>query len=116
MYSINIQLHFTVFFAGPYVTVVGGTTDMFPEVAAYFSGGGFSNIFPRPPYQDDAVTTFLQRFGSQYNGLYRASGRAIPDISAQSTGFFYVLKDLPEHGSGTSAAAPVNRCEHHLAA
>jgi len=42
-----------------------------PEVAAMLSGGGFSNHFPRESYQDDAVLTFLQHFGSKYNGLYK---------------------------------------------
>jgi hypothetical protein len=42
-----------------------------PEVASSISGGGFSNTFPRPKYQDDAVTTFLQNLGEkQYSGLY----------------------------------------------
>jgi len=49
------------------VTSVGGTTDLDPEVAVAFSGGGFSNHFPRPIYQNGAVPTFL---GSKYEGLY----------------------------------------------
>jgi len=55
---------------GPWVTTVGGTTNN-PEVAARLSGGGFSNYFPRPRYQDDAVATFLENLGSQYDGLYK---------------------------------------------
>jgi len=58
-------------FAGPYVTSVGGTTGEDPEVAAMLSGGGFSNHFRRESYQDDAVLTFLQHFGTKYNGLYK---------------------------------------------
>ncbi len=42
-----------------------------PEVAGSFSGGGFSVHFPRPGYQDRAVSTFLQRLGSKYAGLYK---------------------------------------------
>ncbi len=57
-------------FTGPYVTSVGGTTGDI-EIAAGISGGGFSNYFPRPEYQDNSVPTFLQRFGSQYNGWYK---------------------------------------------
>ncbi|KAH9009682.1 subtilisin-like protein [Lactarius pseudohatsudake] len=68
----------------PYVTVVGGTTDYEPEVAAVFSGGGFSDHFERPPYQRQAVSTFLQDLGSRYQGLYNDSGRGVPDIAAQS--------------------------------
>ncbi|KAH9164296.1 subtilisin-like protein [Lactarius sanguifluus] len=70
----------------PYVTVVGGTTDYEPEVAADFSGGGFSDYFKRPSYQEEAVSTFLQDLGNQYQDLYNASGRGIPDIAAQAIG------------------------------
>jgi len=42
-----------------------------PEVAAEISGGGFSYHFPRPKYQNDAVSIFLQHLGSQYGGFYK---------------------------------------------
>ena len=58
-------------FAGPYVTSVGGTTRQNPEVAATFSGGGFSIYFPRPIYQDPAVPNFLEKLGNQYDGMYK---------------------------------------------
>ncbi|KAH9017701.1 peptidase S8/S53 domain-containing protein [Lactarius hengduanensis] len=91
----------------PYVTVVGGTTGHEPEVAASFSGGGFSDYFERPPYQKEAVSTFLQNLGNQHQGLYNATGRGIPDIAAQASRFklFSSGDELAE--SGTSAAAPV---------
>ncbi|KAI9450228.1 hypothetical protein BJY52DRAFT_1126047, partial [Lactarius psammicola] len=38
-----------------WVTSVGGTTREDPEVTASISGRGFSNCFPRPLYQDNAV-------------------------------------------------------------
>ena len=34
----------------PYVTSVGGTAYVKPEVTVIFSGGGFSDYFPRPEY------------------------------------------------------------------
>ncbi|KAH9170164.1 peptidase S8/S53 domain-containing protein [Lactarius sanguifluus] len=68
----------------PWVTVVGGTTDYGPEVAARFSGGGFPDHFERPLYQRRTVPTFLENLGNRYQGLYNASGRGIPDIAAQS--------------------------------
>ncbi|KAH9009020.1 subtilisin-like protein [Lactarius deliciosus] len=80
----------------PYVTVVGGTTDYVPEVAAEFSGGGFSDYFERPTYQEEAVSTFLRDLGGRYQGLYNASGRGFPDIAAQA----YEV-------GGTSVATPV---------
>ncbi len=68
-YYISLTTPSTVF-AGPFVTSVGGTTGN-PEVAAPLSGGGFSMYFLRPPYQDDAVPTFLRNLGGTYNGLYK---------------------------------------------
>ncbi len=51
---------------------MGGTTGKEREAAARLSGGGgFSNLFPRPMYQDDAVPTFLQQRGSKYEGLFK---------------------------------------------
>lgn len=72
--------------ACPYVTSVGGTVNI-PERAVPFSSGGFSDLFPRPSYQDDAVKGYLSILGSRWNGLYNSSGRGFPDISAQSYGF-----------------------------
>ena len=57
-------------FAGPYVTAVGGTANL-PEVAASLSGGGFSNYFPRPDYQQLAVSTFLKNLSDTHHGLYK---------------------------------------------
>ncbi|KAH9060328.1 subtilisin-like protein [Lactarius deliciosus] len=91
----------------PYVTVVGGTTDYQPEVAAVLSVGGFSDHFERPPYQRQAVPTFLEDLGSRFQGLYNASGRGIPDIAAQSINFQIFLNGRKRRASGTSAATPV---------
>jgi hypothetical protein len=53
------------------VTSVGGTTSVGPEFAAKFSGGGFSDYFERPHFQDSAVEGFFKQFGdTQYAGLY----------------------------------------------
>ncbi|KAH9160013.1 subtilisin-like protein [Lactarius sanguifluus] len=91
----------------PYVTVVGGTTDYEPEVAAELSGGGFSDCFKRPPYQEEAVSTFLQDLGNRYQGLYNASGRGIPDIAAQAIRLPIFLNGNERKVSGTSGAAPI---------
>ncbi|KAH8994722.1 subtilisin-like protein [Lactarius hatsudake] len=91
----------------PYVTVVGGTTDYNPEVAAALSGGGFSDYFKRPRYQEEAVTTFFQHLGNRYEGLYNASGRGIPDIAAQAVGFRVFFNGNDQEEEGTSIATPV---------
>ena len=57
--------------SGPWVTAVGGTTGHTPEVAAGISGGGFSNIFERPAYQQQALSPFFQHLGDRYHGMYK---------------------------------------------
>ena len=88
------------------VTSVGGTTSFGPEAAASFSAGGFSNIFPRPKYQDSAVSAYLKNLGHTNKGLFNASGRGFPDIAAQSKSFRVVLDGQTISVSGTSAAGP----------
>ncbi|KAF8491622.1 subtilisin-like protein [Russula emetica] len=90
----------------PFVTTVGGTTRVNPEVAANFSGGGFSNYFARPSYQDRAVSSYLQNIGRQYSGLFNTSGRGYPDISAQAANFQIVHAGEVESVYGTSCSAP----------
>ncbi|KAH9029453.1 subtilisin-like protein [Lactarius hengduanensis] len=89
----------------PWVTSVGGTTG-YPEVAASISGGGFSNYFPRQPYQANAVSTFLQNFGDKYSGLYNPEGRGFPDVSSQAIDLFMFLGGGLYFASGTSTAVP----------
>ncbi|KAH8995547.1 subtilisin-like protein [Lactarius hatsudake] len=90
----------------PYLTTVGGTTDFDPEVAAPLSGGGFSDYFPRPVYQDVAVSAFLERQGTQYAGLYNPGGRGIPDIAAQALDLPIFLRNAGMFVEGTSYSAP----------
>ena len=63
----SYRLHF----AGPFVTTVGGTMGDDPENAAVFSGGGFSNHFPRPSYQENEVLAFLLKHGSEHESYYK---------------------------------------------
>ncbi|KAF8268019.1 subtilisin-like protein [Lactarius quietus] len=77
-----------------------------PEVAAPLSGGGFSNHFPRPIYQNPAVPKFLWQLGNGYNGLYNADGRGIPDISAQVLRYYLISNQREFLSSGTSNATP----------
>jgi tripeptidyl-peptidase-1 len=78
----------------PFVTAVGGTYGTNPEKAVSFSGGGFSEVFPRPQYQDQAVKGYLGHLGNQWDGLYNATGRGYPDISAQAANF--IVRDQGE--------------------
>jgi tripeptidyl-peptidase I len=56
---------------GPFVTTVGATTGAKEEVAANFSGGGFSNYFAIPDYQTGAVAGFLKALGSTNKGQFK---------------------------------------------
>ena len=79
----------------PYVTTVGATKNVNPEIVAvdasngFVSGGGFSNYFARPSYQDTVVSKYVTSLGTDFKGLYNTSGRGYPDIAAQ--GFHYVV-------------------------
>ena len=96
----------------PYITSVGATTNFNPEVAAFdprngfVSGGGFSRYFPRPSYQDAAVEPYLKSLGSKFQGLYNASGRAYPDLSAQGQTFATIWNGTLVPLDGTSASTP----------
>ncbi|EIW73981.1 subtilisin-like protein [Coniophora puteana RWD-64-598 SS2] len=93
----------------PYVTSVGMTYHI-PEVAGidgvYSSSGGFSNIYPRPAYQNQAVQDYLAYLGDEYTGLYNSSGRGYPDVSAQGVNFFIENYGRAQNDTGTSCAAP----------
>ncbi|KAF7332404.1 Peptidase S53 domain-containing protein [Mycena kentingensis (nom. inval.)] len=90
----------------PFVTAVGGTYH-FSESGIAFSGGGFSNYFARPSYQDTAVNNYMKRLPSRtYYGLFNRSGRAFPDVSAQSYNFRIFVDGTPHLIGGTSASAP----------
>lgn len=90
----------------PYMTSVGGTTGINPETAVYFSGGGFSNYWSRPSYQESVVSDYLSYLGDTYSGLYNASGRGFPDVATQAENFIIAYEGDFETVSGTSCASP----------
>ncbi|KZO90771.1 tripeptidyl peptidase A [Calocera viscosa TUFC12733] len=89
----------------PFVTAVGATMGV-PEVAATFSGGGYSNYFSRPYWQEGAVQAYAPHIPSSYGALYNSSGRAYPDVSAQGNNFIIQQDGNLTTGYGTSCAAP----------
>ncbi|KAJ6568249.1 peptidase S8/S53 domain-containing protein [Mycena vulgaris] len=89
----------------PFVTTVGGTTRI-PEVAVSFSGGGFSRYFAQPSYQSASVAPFLTNLGTKFAGLFNATGRAYPDVSAAANGFQVVIGGRTSSVGGTSASSP----------
>lgn len=90
----------------PFVTAVGGTTKVNPEVAVSFSGGGFSQYFTQPSYQTPAVSAFLSGLGIKFTGMFNQTGRAYPDLAAQGSGFQVVVSGRTTSVGGTSASSP----------
>lgn len=89
--------------------------DILAPVAAYdahyeipfVSGGGFSNYFPRPSYQDPYVPEYLSKYvGNDYAGLYNPNGRGYPDLAAQGSNFTIYWNGSMLPVSGTSASTP----------
>ncbi|KAJ6784091.1 hypothetical protein PWT90_06855 [Aphanocladium album] len=113
----------------PFVTAVGST--MLPKgskigdpeiVTTSFSpGGGFSNIFSRPSYQNKAVSNYLLRHNPNYfsyetangtiptdtRGIYNRAGRAYPDVSAAGDNGLVVAHGNSTLVGGTSMSAPI---------
>ncbi|KAJ7258471.1 peptidase S8/S53 domain-containing protein, partial [Mycena rebaudengoi] len=90
----------------PYVTTVGATWGINPEMAISFTGGGFSNIFPAPWFQSAAISGYLTTLCSNFSGVFNRSGRGYPDVSLQGNFFEIVLNNAMFEISGTSASAP----------
>lgn len=121
--------------SSPYVTAVGGTALMpasnnfnftspichrFPccegtvETSAmapnsgYTSGGGFSDINKRQPWQETAVETWLNSSAIRPPaGQFSVGGRAYPDISAVGEMVYVVQGGNGQTSGGTSAATPI---------
>lgn len=73
----------------PYITAIGGTQGIQPEIAAYrpanslgpdgklhgfySSGSGFSEYFSRPSYQDKVVPPYVKGMKGEHAGLFNPS-------------------------------------------
>lgn len=96
----------------PFVTSVGATMNFTPEVVAvkeskgYASGGGFSNYFSRPPYQEAVVDAYVEYLGGRDAGYYNETGRGYPDIAGQGYNYAEVWNSRDMRVSGTSASTP----------
>ena len=96
----------------PYVTTVGATHEISPEVVAFdpsngfASGGGFSNYFPRPAYQNKVVPPYIAGLKGEFAGYFNASGRGYPDVAAQGQRFITIWNGKVLLLDGTSASSP----------
>jgi tripeptidyl-peptidase-1 len=113
----------------PYILTVGSTVltgsakaDDERATTRFPSGGGFSNIYPIPSYQADAVNAYVNSAdGQKYqsydttggvvpastSGRYNRAGRGYPDVSAVGDNIVVFNKGAPTLIGGTSASCPV---------
>ncbi|RDL35909.1 uncharacterized protein BP5553_06521 [Venustampulla echinocandica] len=102
----------------PWITSVGatqianGSSVRDPEIASQrviFSGGGFSNVFPMPTYQEKALSTYFSNnkipYGAdRYNNSQAVRG--FPDVSANGVNYVVAVNGEFSLAYGTSASAP----------
>merc|ERR1712039_133856 len=109
--------------ASPYVTAVGGTdfaqkSVIGAERAWVSGGGGFSDHFSAPAYQQEAVSGYLKAAGAASklpkSSSFNAKGRGYPDVSALGgsqnpycVAASLVVASMMTGVAGTSASCPV---------
>jgi tripeptidyl-peptidase I len=86
------------------------------------TGGGFSNIYPAPKWQQSAIDKYFEEEPSPYefyktkysndvggsnNGLFNRAGRGIPDVAASGDNIVMVNRNETIIDWGTSASAPI---------
>ncbi|KAI0127380.1 tripeptidyl-peptidase-like protein [Xylariales sp. AK1849] len=91
----------------PYVTSVGATTSTLPLEGSRVSGGGFSNYFPTPDWQQEDSAQYIKIMNGAHMGFYNATGRATPDISAIGEQYTVLSAGEESQVDGTSASTPV---------
>ena len=117
----------------PYVTALGSTflppganatTDSEVATTRFPSGGGFSNIYARPSYQNTQLNAYFADHNPTYEsystsgtnnprstvtggGIYNKGGRGYPDFAAIGDNVVVVINGQAELIGGTSASAPV---------
>lgn len=101
----------------PYITSVGatqimnGSTVHTPESAServIFSGGGFSNVFAMPSYQQKAIATYFTEHAPTYENRFNDSMnvRGYPDVSANGVNYVVAVNGQFSLAFGTSASTP----------
>jgi tripeptidyl-peptidase-1 len=107
--------------------LVVGEVSGFEETAAegFASGGGFSNVFGRPKWQERHVEGYFERANISHLGyvnaggegfvegavekgkLFNLVGRGYPDVAAVGENYRLVLRGYPNRMHGTSVAVPI---------
>ncbi|PWN25291.1 subtilisin-like protein [Jaminaea rosea] len=93
----------------PYILSVGATYHFDPEVVpdkkevGFWGGGGFSRVFPRPDWQSEAVSSYVNKSALPREN-FNAAGRGYPDVAAQGSLHRVILDGKDAVGDGTSAS------------
>lgn len=80
---------------------------------AFWSGGGFSNYWPTPDYQESTLRSYFTNspppYGNTVYGtpFYNSSGRGYPDVAALGQNILLYTNGEPAFVGGTSASAPI---------
>ncbi len=67
------------------------------EAMAYVSGGGFSEYFPRPAYQDTAVPAYLRTINGSSEGMLQSRG---PRLSRRRRPGLPLRRRVERHANG----------------
>jgi len=71
------------------------------------SGGGFSDYYSTPDYQEEAVVDYFKNLTFVPYPGYNINGRGYPDVSLLGYNYTIVVDGMDTFVSGTSASAPV---------
>lgn len=94
--------------SSPHIISAGATfvvDETLREHGVTFSSGGFSDVFPRPSWQEKAVSNFLLRTKTPTR-FFNPNGRGFPDVAAVGTLFQVVVNGRVQNVGGTSASTP----------
>ncbi|KAI1098458.1 subtilisin-like protein [Jackrogersella minutella] len=97
----------------PYITSVGAimlgsnNTQTVAQTDSWASSGGFSWYYPRPDYQQTALTTYFAEHDPGRSSMYNSSGRGFPDIAALGKNIAVAVLGKTDIADGTSAATPL---------
>ena len=72
------------------------------------SGGGFSDVYARPTYQNTAVSAYLSKsITFPPSSYYKSGNRATPDVSIYASSFPVIIAGALNFIGGTSLSSPL---------
>jgi len=89
--------------------VLGEVTTSMDIGLFWTTGGGFSNVQARPPYQDPFISIYFTNYSSSLPpaNIWNNTGRAYPDLVTIGHNVIVAVNDTFIAVDGTSASAPI---------